>query len=407
MNSKIVSLVLFFVLISSSFMILLPASKAVGPVCVYVDPPSVVNPSVFFNVSVKIENVENLVGVQFYLTWNPLLLKAVNMTEVMFHEVTPESEWDNIWRVRDEFDNLVGLANYQYLPISMERALVGGYLPISGNHTIATIVFQAIGIGNCSLHFDLLNLGTPDANPIPNEKFDGFFSTSIPPPSLPPSPPSYAQVLLYVHPRRVMNENIAVNDTFDIAVKLDSISNHSGLYFIRFSLDWDPRVLECINVEEVMFHETLLETEWQDIDWWFSIDNVLGELYFEAYLYVYPVSEITRLAVHGNQTVATVTFRINDFGKCELRLFDCLPMEVNPPASALLYATVDGYFSNTLNGDLNSDNRVDLFDAVSFAGSYGRFPGYPGWNEDADMNGDGTIDLFDAIMLGQCFGHSR
>lgn len=408
MNGEIVSFVLFFVLISSSFMMMLPTSKAVEPVRVYFDPPSVVDPPVLFNVSVKIDNVENLAGIEFKFTWNPLLLRVVKMTEVMFHETTPESEWDNIWRVRDEFDNAVGLAYYEYLYYDAGRAREGGYLPISGNHTIATILFQVIGIGNCSLDFTLLKLGTPEANPIPSEEVDGFFSNSVPPPLLPPSPPSYADVLVYVYPRRIRDESIAVNDTFDIAVKLDSISNDGGLIFIRFSLGWDPQVLECVSVEEVMFHETLPESEWQKF-YWYSYD-VLGELYFEAAFEGITAPEIAELAIHGNHTVATVTFRIKDFGKSTLHLFDCLPMAINPGtlgSITMLYATFDGYFANTLNGDLNGDNRVDLFDAIAFAGSFGMFPGYPSWNEEADMNGDGTIDLFDVIMLGQCFGHSR
>jgi hypothetical protein len=410
MNSKIISLVLFFVLISSSFMMLLPASKAVEPVRVYVDPPSVVDPPVFFNVSVKLDNVENLYGVQFILAWDPLLLRAIKMTEIMYHETMPESEWENIWRIRNELDNFVGFAEYCYMYVDGGRALEGGYSPISGNHTIATILFQVIGIGNCSLHFTLVNLGDLDTNSIQHENVDGFFSNSLPLTPIPPSPIDDAQVLVYVYPRRVRDESIAVNDTFEIAVKCDRVSNDSGLYSIQFSLKWDPKTLQCIGVEEMMFHEALPESEWEHISWYCSIDSVLGQLGFEAFLYVMPPSELPPLAIYGNHTIATFTFRVNDFGKCAFHLFDCVPQEVDPRTlygNVMLYATFDGYFSNTLNGDLNSDNRVDLFDAVSFAGSYGRFPGYPGWNEEADMNGDGTIDLFDAIMLGQCFGHSR
>ena len=121
-------------------------------------------------------------------------------------------------------------------------------------------------------------------------------------------------------------------------------------------------------------------------------------------------SEASGLVIYDNRTVATFTFRIKDFGRSSLHLFDCLPMDLNPVtlySNTMLYATFDGYFANTLNGDLNSDNHVDVLDALAFAGSYGTFPEYPSWNEEADMNGDGTIDLFDAIMLGQCFGHSR
>jgi hypothetical protein len=159
-----------------------------------------------------------------------------------------------------------------------------------------------------------------------------------------------------------------------------------------------------------LFHEVVPESEWQYIASDFLIDNGLGELYFEDTIQGLSPSETSRFAIYDNRTVATFTFRIKDFGKSTFHLFDCLPMAMNPGtlgSITMLYATFDGYFANTLNGDLNGDNHVDLFDAVAFAGYFGVFPGYPRWNEEADMTGDGTIDLFDAIMLGKCFGHSR
>jgi hypothetical protein len=71
------------------------------------------------------------------------------------------------------------------------------------------------------------------------------------------------------------------------------------------------------------------------------------------------------------------------------------------------YLTIDGYFANTLNGDLNEDNIVDLFDALALAKSYGSLWNRIGWNEEADINGDMQIDIFDAILLVRLFGHTR
>jgi hypothetical protein len=396
-------------LVSSMLLIFVPVrSVAAEPVRVYVDPSLVANPVVLFNVSVKTDNVENLAGVQFTLVWNPLLLKAINMTEVMFHETTPQSEWDNIFILDHDVDSISGFASYAYHHRNITRALDMGYLPISGNYTIATILFQVVGVGNCSLQLTKIILATPDANSIPYDKIDGFFSNSVPPPSLPPSPPDSAQVLIYVNPRRIRNESAAVNDTFDVAVKLDSISNHSGLISVRFGLEWNSTVLDCIGVNEVMFHEILPESEWQDIDWSFSIDNVSGTMEGTGTFQNIPASKYAELAIFGNHTLATVTFRIKSVGRCVLHLFDCNPVEYNPGRpNQMLYATIDGYFANQLSGDLNGDNRVDLFDAIGFAGCFGMFPGYPRWNEEADMNGDGKVDICDAIALCACFGHAR
>jgi len=400
---------LALMLISSMLLIFVPVrSVTAEPVRVYVHPSLVVDPSVLFNVSVKIDNAENLAGAQFTLTWNPLLLRAINMTEVMLHETTPQTEWDNIFILRHYIDNVAGEAEYAYHHRDLGRAEQEGYLPISGNHTIATILFQVIGMGNCSLHLDEVKLPTPEANPIPHDTIDGFFSNNVPPPPLPPSPVDSAQVLIRVDPRRVRNESVAINDDFTVAIDLDSISSHLGVIWIRFSLEWNSTLLDCIGVTEVMFHEVLPESEWQNIDWGFSIDNGLGEVWCEGTFQNIPAEEYGDYAISGNHTLAVLTFRVKNVGRCGLHLYDCMPIEYSPGRPGqMLYTTIDGYFANTLNGDLNSDNMVNLFDALQFAQSYGAYWNGFRWNEEADINGDQQVDILDAIFLGKLFGHTR
>jgi hypothetical protein len=57
-----------------------------------------------------------------------------------------------------------------------------------------------------------------------------------------------------------------------------------------------------------------------------------------------------------------------------------------------------------LVGDLNSDQKVDIFDALVLANSFGTTPADPPWNSKADLNADNIIDIFDAILLGKHFG---
>jgi hypothetical protein len=392
MRGKSVSF-LISILILSLFMLFAPVHSTVAEsVKLYVDPPSVVNPNVFFNVSVKIDNVVDLGGVQWELSWNPTLLRAVNMTEALFHEVMPQSEWDNIWRLRHVIDNVIGKATYAYLTADGSRAIEGGYLPISGNHTTAVIWFQVRDVGNCSLTLaeDILaNAITCEA--IPHDTFSGFFSTNIPPPSLPPLPIEYAQVLIYVDPRRVKNESIPTGDMFTVEVKLDSVANHSGLISIRFRLEWNSSILDCTNVTEVMFHDVLSESEWQKITCTLWIDNSAGNMAYEGSFTSGTAEEIGALAIFGNHTLATITFRIKNNGRCGLHLANCLPLEYGRAAQQMLFATRDGYFSNMLNGDLNGDNSVDLSDEIQFAEWFGvHWNGYR-WNGEADINGDQLV----------------
>jgi hypothetical protein len=129
-----------------------------------------------FNLSVLIENVPvnpGLAGVQFSLTWDPSVLEVVNMTEVMFHEATPVCEWDNIWKLKHMINNTAGFLSYGYLWQDMSRALDGGYAPIWGNQTLATITMKGVAAGSTMVYFLTVKLGTPEANPIDRALIDG------------------------------------------------------------------------------------------------------------------------------------------------------------------------------------------------------------------------------------------
>jgi len=122
-----------------------------------------------FNVSVLIENIPadlGMAGVEFKITWNPTVLNAIDMTEVMFHSVTPQDEWGNIWRCVDRINNTEGSVWYAYLWQDWSRAKNGGYWHIYGNNTLATITLKAVGAGSAALHFSVMKVADPDAEPL-------------------------------------------------------------------------------------------------------------------------------------------------------------------------------------------------------------------------------------------------
>lgn len=136
-----------------------------------------------FSVSLVIENVPadpGIVGVQFVMSWDPTVLRALNMTEVMFHNVTPPSEWDNIWELKNVINNTAGFVYYAYTWQDENRASNGGYSPISGNYTLATVTLEALKVGSTNLHFSIMNVGDPNAQPLPTLTVDGNVNVSIP-----------------------------------------------------------------------------------------------------------------------------------------------------------------------------------------------------------------------------------
>jgi hypothetical protein len=61
---------------------------------------------------------------------------------------------------------------------------------------------------------------------------------------------------------------------------------------------------------------------------------------------------------------------------------------------------VDGVTQVRIVGDVNGDDRVDLYDAVLAAQSYGSRVGDSRWNSYADLAPSwGVIDIYDMVTL--------
>jgi hypothetical protein len=374
---------------------------------VYVDPPLLANyllvPGTLFNVSINVDNIPTypgLVGAQFRFSYDPALLSVRVFEEVMFHNVTPPSEWDNIWELLHRINNTGGYLDYAYTWVDIQEAIEGGYAPITGNHTMAIIEFEVVGTGECALRFDLVNLGDPNAERIPCDVSDGYFNNTPP-----PTPP----LTVYVDPSEVEDDSLDVGSVFDISVKMDSNRYHPGVVGLQFNLTWDPTILEVVNMTEIMFHEVTPQNEsdniWQIMQ---KINNTGGYL-----VYAYAFMDLKTALAHGyapitgNHTLASITFRIKDTGTSGLNLTAC--KAADPSGNPLLCETVDGVFklSSVIPGDINLDGIVDISDAILASHAYGSSLGDPNWNALADLDGNGIVDIFDMIRLAAAFGRGR
>lgn len=57
-----------------------------------------------------------------------------------------------------------------------------------------------------------------------------------------------------------------------------------------------------------------------------------------------------------------------------------------------------------INGDVVSDETVDIADYVALAAAFGALPGESNWNDYADLNHDGIVDIADYCLLINNFG---
>jgi len=137
----------------------------------------------------------------------------------------------------------------------------------------------------------------------------------------------------------------------------------------------------------VVFNETF-SWKWSDGMYWIMIvfpPIVLspGETYVEQKewnLFIYSYGEFIS-PTPGNYTLAVLSLEII-----------CTPMMriqfINPSVKA----------------DVNRDGKVDIYDVVIVAGTFGSKPGAPDWNPKTDLVQDELIDIFDVVLLAKNFG---
>jgi len=65
-----------------------------------------------------------------------------------------------------------------------------------------------------------------------------------------------------------------------------------------------------------------------------------------------------------------------------------------------------GWIIVTIPGDTTGDHLVDIFDALTLAGAFGKPAGESGYNPNADIDGNNIIDIFDALTLAGNYGET-
>jgi len=318
---KLTLLTIIFLLLSfTALPMLTPTRAADGTMKVYVDPPQIIDetltPNKTFVITVKMENAPatpGVCGVEFKLTWDPSRLNAVSMEEVLFHSVMPESELDNLWRLKHEVK--ADYVWYAYAFLDIERAINGGYAPISGNHTIARITMKVKGVGSTTIKLAISKIGDPNGEPVIHQTFDGYFRNS------PPPPPAQ----LYVDPPKILDINLTPCKNFTVNIK---ISNASDLCGLEFKLGYNPTILHATAVTRGDFVPTTPTT---------TIDNTAGYVKFNF-------SVPTPLS--GSGTIATIAFHVENLGKSPLDLYDTKLVDIT--GQPLAHQAVDGSFNNIL-----------------------------------------------------------
>jgi len=76
----------------------------------------------------------------------------------------------------------------------------------------------------------------------------------------------------------------------------------------------------------------------------------------------------------------------------------------DPNGNSVPITSPYGFFRYYRDEDFNSDDKVNILDAIKLSGAFGTSVGDPGYSRKVDINGDGKVNILDAIKLSVVFG---
>jgi hypothetical protein len=92
-----------------------------------------------------------------------------------------------------------------------------------------------------------------------------------------------------------------------------------------------------------------------------------------------------------------------EFEPLTLGIFEGV-LKVNSSAGELNYSVFIEVEIIPLEGDVNNDCKVDIFDLALVGMAYGSSEGDDNWDYDADLNEDGVVNIFDLAIVGINYG---
>ena len=279
------------------------------------------NVSETFTVNITVSDVENLNLYQVGLTFDPAILEATSFVAGDFFLQAPEEyRTASVNQPMGQNNIDPGICH----AMAWVLALPGN---VSGTGTIAVATFHVIGEGKTNIHIitsgsEAAGLGDADELPIPFDTIDGEFVLS------PPVPPAK----IYVDPPTSTVE--AINNTFKVNI---TVSDVDLLASWQAGVSFNPDVLECLAFEEGDFLSNVGTTDTKRLGTNAEIDNFLGEVAPANCSLTDP-----SLSANGTGTLATVTFKVKDYGMSTLNITDVMLLDVND--DQILFNAVDGEF---------------------------------------------------------------
>ncbi|RLI41691.1 hypothetical protein DRO69_11280 [Candidatus Bathyarchaeota archaeon] len=412
----------------------------------YVDPAEIIDPTLVppktFEVNVTLDDVENLYGYEFNMSFNKDVLTCLY---IIVHDVLGETNYEPEIQVSN-INGFVWLKVTFYSPATP----ITTYAPV----VLATIRFRVKSIGSSVLDLHDTMLADPAHDPVPHEVTDGFVMTVIRDVAIiavtPSLPWAYAGWPVNI---TVVAKNLGnISETFDILtyynntvidtipvidlppnaeITVKFVWNTTGLtsgtYIISGSATIVPYEFNTTNnfytngevailtvKRNIAIVDVYTPSNWAYQGWIINItvivknlgelnetfdvstyynDNLIGVLHVEN---LTPDEEIT-LTFNWNTTSTTPC---NNY----TIISEATPVPYEYNLADNFY--IDGTVKIRIIGDLNDDGKIDIKDLAMGSVAFGSYPGHPRWNPAADINRDKKVDIKDIATISANYGNA-
>ena len=348
---------------------------------IYVDPalvekgPSDIGTN--FRINVTIDNIKDMWGFDFNVTWDGSLLTLVS---VDFNS-TLDAVWghDNWFLAYDQS----GAGYYQLAAVSLSTGFNS-----TGPTPLATLTLRVEDpltnfMKETAIHFGIHKFSDSNWASIGHTAEDGTYR------------------ITGGRPRLDMNPNTKIcrtyNETFTVQI---NVTNAGNVKDFRFEIHYNATLLDVANVSWGAWQTGTM-----------TIDEVNGNI--TGYTYGSPIS--------GNKTLAEISFNATYYHiwKDESTISGWKNTQTGiiffQWANLSYVATPDlryergglnqinvgpdvQYTFQPIQGDLDNNGVVDIFDLRTVASLYDTA------NPDFNLTGDNTIDIYDLVVIGSIFG---
>lgn len=422
----------------------------IRPAMLYVDPPEIVDPTLFppalLTVNVTVNYVTNMYDYAFRLSYNTEMLTCIG---AIINRVQNQTAFTPYILIDDGAGYI--WINVTYHPPATPIATID---PLA----LVTVYFQIDAPGSSVLHLSDTELSDPSHQNMSHETGDGFIMTLIRDVAITNVVPStnWAYQGWPVDILVTAKNNGNISETFNIIAYYDNNTigtipivslpsntsttvtfhwNTSGVAegnytmsafatFVPFEFNTtnnfyaDGNVQIFTQIRDVAIVNVTTSRSWVfagvPVNITVTARN-LGDILESFDIKVY--ANVTLIGTYSVIDLPPATNLVRVFTWNTTSATPCNNYTISAEATAVPYefnATnnifTDGNVKIRIVGDINGDGKVDMKDIAIAAAAFGTRPGDPRWNPDADITGpiplvpDGQVDMRDISLIAKNFG---